>query len=229
MELAQRLANQLIDLMKLRGFRLTKLMSNSKQFLESLPPSEISSKVTLDLSGETQRALGVLWELATDRFKFTVNLPDAPETKRGILRVTCSIFDPLGFVLPFILTPKLLLRELWRLEVTWDEVVDDNSRDVWRVWKHNAASLSEVEVERRFNRHDSPIVDIQLHIFADASELAYGTVAYLRFSYKDGVHKCAFVMAKSKLAPHKDNLTCQTRTQCSIHISENVLQLHPAH
>ena len=70
------------------------------------------------------------------------------------------------------------------MEVTWDEIVDDNSRHMWRVWKHNAASLSEVEVERRFSHHDSPIVDIQLHIFADASELVYGTVAYLCFSYK---------------------------------------------
>ena len=47
------------------------------------------------------------------------------------------------------------------------------------------------------------ITCIQLHVFADASELAYGPVAYLRFSFKDGHHEVSFVVAKSKLAPLK--------------------------
>ncbi len=203
-EVAQNLVKELVDILKLGGFRLTKFMSNCEELLKSLPPSEVSPKVTFDLGGDqTQRALGVLWDLATDKFKFSVNLPDAPETKRGILRVTCSIFDPPGFVLPFVLRPKLLLREQWRLEVAWDENIDDGSRTIWRNWREMANFLSELEIDRCFNLHDSPIVDVQLHLFADASELAYGTVAYLRFSYKDGVIACAFVMAKSKLAPIK--------------------------
>ena len=45
--------------------------------------------------------------------------------------------------------------------------------------------------------------EIQLHIFCDASELAFGCVAYLRFSFKTGGHVCSFVMAKSRLAPIK--------------------------
>ena len=41
------------------------------------------------------------------------------------------------------------------------------------------------------------------HLFCDASENAYGTVAYVRYSYKDGGHRCALVMSKSKVAPIK--------------------------
>ena len=40
-------------------------------------------------------------------------------------------------------------------------------------------------------------------MFTDASELAYGFVAYLRYTFKDGGHSTAFVMSKSRLAPIK--------------------------
>ena len=53
----------------------------------------------------------MLWDIATDTFTFSVSLPDAPESKRGLLRVTCSLFDPSGFVVPFVLRPELLIRE----------------------------------------------------------------------------------------------------------------------
>ncbi len=64
-----------------------------------------------------------------------------------------------------------------------------------------AKFLSEIKINRCFNVHDSPVTEVQLHIFADASELAYGPAAYLRFSYKDGTHSCSLVMSKSRLAP----------------------------
>ena len=44
---------------------------------------------------------------------------------------------------------------------------------------------------------------MQLHIFCDAFEAAFGCVAYIRFSYKGGGHSCSFVMSKSRLAPIK--------------------------
>ena len=117
--------------------------------------------------------------------------------------MTCSLFDPLGFIIAFILNPKLLIRELWRQNIDWDQDIDEHSLSVWRKWREAANYLPHVEVNRRFYLHDSSVIDIQLHVFADASELAYGSVSYLRFSYKDGTHSCAFVMAKSKLAPIK--------------------------
>ena len=53
------LAKELIDLLKLRGFRLTKFMSNSSKLLSSLPSSEIAPKITFDFGGDQlQRALG---------------------------------------------------------------------------------------------------------------------------------------------------------------------------
>ena len=43
--------------------------------------------------------------------------------------------------------------------------------------------------------------EVQLHVLCDASESAYGCVAYLRYTYKPSEHRVAFVMAKSRVAP----------------------------
>ena len=45
--------------------------------------------------------------------------------------------------------------------------------------------------------------DIQLHVFCDASGLAYGVVAYLKFEFELEKPHCSFVMSKNRLAPIK--------------------------
>ena len=43
----------------------------------------------------------------------------------------------------------------------------------------------------------------ELHLFADASELAYGAACYVRLKYQDGTVKITFLLGKSRLAPIK--------------------------
>ena len=49
---------------------------------------------------------------------------------------------------------------------------------------------------------DNPSV-IELHVFGDASELAFCSVANSRFSYAGEAVRCAFVTAKTRVAPKK--------------------------
>ena len=46
---------------------------------------------------------------------------------------------------------------------------------------------------------------LQSHVFADASNNAYGTVAYLRQAHEENV-KYSSIFGKSRLAPTKQNL-----------------------
>ena len=64
------------------------------------------------------------------------------------------------------------------------------------------SSLRPLIIPRCYNVESASSLGIGLHIFADASELAFGAVGFLRFDRPDGV-KTSFVLAKSRVAPLK--------------------------
>jgi hypothetical protein len=207
-ETAALVAKQLIDLLRTGGFRLCKFVSNCPSVLKELPESEVAPSAVVELNdgasgAPLQRALGISWDTREDVFTFSSSIKDAPMTKRGILRVTSSLFDPTGFLTPFILKAKILLQELWRTQLDWDEVVDDNQQKHWKKWLEGATEVCHVRLSRWYLKEDVPIAGIQLHIFCDASELAYGCVGYLRYGFKESGFATAFVMSKSRLAPIK--------------------------
>ena len=56
----------------------------------------------------------------------------------------------------------------------------------------------------RLDRHVEEIhTVIRLHVFGEASERAFCSVAHFRFSYADRAAKCSFVTAKTHVAPKK--------------------------
>ena len=68
-----------------------------------------------------ERTLGVKQYVIKDVFSFDiVKVKEEDVTKRKILKTLASIFDPVGFVAPFLVTEKMFLQELWRLKVDWD-------------------------------------------------------------------------------------------------------------
>ena len=44
--------------------------------------------------------------LLTDCFQFRITLMDRPATPHGILSAVSSVYDPLGFLAPFVLNGK---------------------------------------------------------------------------------------------------------------------------
>ena len=201
-DVAIALAKQLIELLKRGGMHLTKFFSNSEEVLAALPPSELSPSALLEIEvdGEKlERALGVSWDTVKDVFTFITKLPESSVSKRGILKTTATLFDPIGFLIPFILLAKILLQELWRRGCGWDEEIPEDCKEQWRKWKAGAARVPSIQIARCYNADNRQVSEIQLHVFCDASELAFGCVAYLRLTLKDGDHVCTFVMSKNNL------------------------------
>ena len=119
------LAQEMMEMMKCGGFNLSKFISNSKKVMKALPKSALA-KPDLNLSLDslpTERALGVRWNIEKDAFVFSTVKKEVPATKRGILKLVSSIFDPLGFLAPFIVQAKMLLQELWRKKHGWDDEI----------------------------------------------------------------------------------------------------------
>lgn len=116
------------DLMKIcanGGFRLNKRISNQRKVLDSIPRSELAAKMkTLDLDNDKlplERALGLNWCVESDTFKFRIIIRDRPFTRRGLLSVVGSVYDPLGILSPVVLPAKTILQDLCRLKIEWDD------------------------------------------------------------------------------------------------------------
>ncbi len=201
-EEAKRISTQLISLLKRGGFNLRKWKTNKPKALADLPEdAKASSAKSLELE-PMERTLGIQWNIDDDVFVIYNEVKDQPHTRRGILSVLSSVYDPLGFVAPVILQAKLILQRLCKDKLSWDEVADDDTQRKWVKWLSHIDELKQTSVSRPYNPQGFPVRKIEIHNFADASQEAYGAVSYLRVIGEDEVH-CAFLMGKSRLAPLK--------------------------
>ncbi|XP_072168946.1 uncharacterized protein [Diadema setosum] len=206
-EEGQNLIQGLCKLLKKGGFRLTKWLSNDMDVLASIPQEErAQSVVDLDLDHlPIERTLGVLWNVETDDFGFKVHLKEKPATRRGILSMVSSLYDPLGFLAPFILRAKLLLQFLCRRGVDWDERVTNDELQRWKQWLDDLPLLTGIKIPRCLKPPGFETVkSCQLHHFCDASQNGYAAVSYLRLVDEIGNIHCSFIMGKSRLCPLKN-------------------------
>ena len=131
---AVKLAGNLRDLLAKGGFRLTKWLSNNKEVLKSIPESKRATSVkTLDFSDIlTERELSVQWNVNHNKFTFKIAAKDKLPTRRGILSIVSSIYDPLGFISPYVLQAKIILQELCRKKLKWDDHILDSDLMKWK-------------------------------------------------------------------------------------------------
>ncbi|XP_014668804.1 PREDICTED: uncharacterized protein LOC106810053 [Priapulus caudatus] len=133
------------------GFKLTKWGSNSRPVLRTIPEEDLAKDVKgIDLergSLPIERVLGVEWLMESDTFRFRIVVNDKPATRRGLLSIVSSIFDPHGFVAPFVLTAKVLLQELCDMKLGWDEDIPPGQKARWLVWLKDLPKLVKLHVQ----------------------------------------------------------------------------------
>ncbi|XP_041455129.1 uncharacterized protein LOC121407938 [Lytechinus variegatus] len=207
-EKAVKLATELRMLLQKGGFRLAKWLSNNPRVLQTIPLEDRAKQVAgLDLNHEAlpvERALGMRWDIEQDCFTYKINPKDKPSTRRGLLSVVSSVYDPLGYASPCVLQAKMILQELTRQKLYWDEPIPVEEAQKWKSWLDELPEMEEFEVNRCVKPHNfGKVTDYQLHNFADASEVAYGAMTYLMMTSEDGQVHCSLLMAKTRLAPLK--------------------------
>ena len=151
-----------------------------------------------------EKVLGVQWQVSSDTFSFNINIRDRPATRRGLLSFISAVYDPLGFVAPFILTAKMILQDLCKKKLNWDDRIPDEDLRRWQTWLCELPKLEHFHIKRCFKPRDfGEVTSCQLHFFSDALQQAYGAVAYLRLvNNRSDVH-CSFVMRRFRLSPLK--------------------------
>ena len=137
-------------------------------------------------------------------FGFTIAIKDKPVTRRGILSLVSSVYDPLGFAAPFILIAKEILQNLCRMNLCWEDPIPEDHLRRWETWLKELRKLENLKLNHCFRPSGfSDVVKTELHHFSDASQQGYSAVSYLRTTDSKGNNHCAFVMGKSRLAPLK--------------------------
>ncbi|XP_041472627.1 uncharacterized protein LOC121421892 [Lytechinus variegatus] len=207
-ERAIKLAVELRELLSRGGFNLTKWMSNSPAVVESIPVDERAKELCgVDLNYDAlpiDRALGITWNVETDCFGYKILPKCKPFTRRGLLSVVSSTYDPLGFASPFLVRGKLILQELCRKELAWDDPIPVVDKEKWLIWLNELADIEQFTVNRCIRPHGfADPVKYDLHHFSDASEGAYGAASYLISKTGNNQMHSELLMAKSHLAPIK--------------------------
>ncbi|XP_039268857.2 uncharacterized protein LOC120343903 [Styela clava] len=193
-------------LLEKKGFHLAKWKSSNPEVLSEIPAKDrADSASSVNLEPEKiDRVLGIKWNIQEDCFGFDVNVKSKPATKRGILSVLSSIFDPMGIVAPVILKARILMQQLCRNNYGWDDEISNSENLLWNGWLEDIPGLENIFMQRCFAPSGfGNIVTRQIHHFADGSAVAYGTVSYLRLINEDGKIHVAFLLGKARLAPIK--------------------------
>lgn len=196
------------------GFDIRNFLSNSAEVLQGIGVVSMDTPKELALErGESiESVLGMMWMPNEDCFRYTVTLREDLRfvldeshvpTKREILKVVMSLFDPLGLIAFFLIHGKIIIQGIWAAGTGWDEAVDENFSRQWRQWIECFDLLNTLRIPRCY--FSVPITcssRIEAHVFVDASEAAYCCVVYFRHVSKSDV-QVALVGAKSKVAPLK--------------------------
>ena len=170
---------------------------------QDIPNDNITSES--DDQATISKLLGITWNSQTDGFLFKLNnlklgIDESDVSKQSLLRITASIFDPLGFLSPFIITLKILFQVLCTNKIDWDEPLTGDDLASWASMMAELQLLSNCRVKRCYYNIGSKVNKVELHGFCDASEKAYAAVLYLQ---SDGHASTHSIVSKARDVPTK--------------------------
>ena len=138
------------------GFNLRKWDSNSQELRDKIAsdslresPEATSYSVndsnTQDSHQLQTKLLGISYDSHSDDFYFCFtelieHISKFPASRRSLLKVTASMFDPLGLLSPFIIRLKMLFQTLCSKGIGWDRPLEGEHLNQW----HNLTTELEV-------------------------------------------------------------------------------------
>lgn len=206
-EEALEITRQVIEINKKGGFVLRNVISNSNLVRQTLCINELVDVVDLNLEKEieTEKVLGLYWCVKDDEFLFKIKHKDddGVMTKRRMLKIIMSIFDPLGLLAFYLVRAKIILQDIWLKKIeNWDQPLPEDICVRWKIWLDELLKVESLRIPRNYSKNLLKSKCVDLHIFTDASERVYAAVGYLRIEYENQVELC-LVTGKTKLASQK--------------------------
>ncbi|XP_045506279.1 uncharacterized protein LOC123702546 [Colias croceus] len=194
------------------SFTLAGWSSNRDTVIQHTP-CDLRTQATASLvatNHDMNKTLGMVWIPREDRLSFNTCLARIhtdvkerrrPPSKREALGTVMSIFDPLGLISYYTITAKIILQNLWRLKLDWDEPIPAEDYANFDDWLKRLNDITKLRIPRWYGNTGG--VKVELHVFCDASEQAYASAAYWRSEEPNGNVRIALISAKARVAPLK--------------------------
>ena len=189
------------------SFNLTTFVSNNVEVIQTIPDEHVRKDVNLKQlekpKSQSEKALGLLWNIDTDTLGYKISMQDKL-SKRRMLSEISSVYDPLGFVPPFLLHGRKIIQILSQQELEWNEIVSDEVAKDSVEWKSKLPALEKLGISRCIKPVGfGKIKRSFIHLFSDASEGGYGQPSYLKLEDNQGKIHCILLVSKSRFNPLK--------------------------
>ncbi|XP_072375490.1 uncharacterized protein [Diabrotica undecimpunctata] len=181
------------------GIPLHKWSSNSSEFLDSISSESQKSNYVIKSDNSSNKVLGICWNSQSDMF--SISLPDISSepkyTKREVLSIISSIFDPLGLINPITVSAKLLMQNIWICNLNWDDKLTGEISSEWLNFLAHIPDLAKLTISRPL-LNPLNISRIEIHGFCDASP--QNTLSNIRLTYwpLDGLREIKRIIYKCK-------------------------------
>ncbi|XP_041565712.1 uncharacterized protein LOC121467673 [Drosophila elegans] len=134
------------------GFPLRKWTSNHKDILPHIPSDHLLRSDFLEIDAESMaKTLGVRWKAISDEYFFVPpELSDESSlTKRQVLSQIAKLFDPAGWLAPFVVRAKIFMQEIWLQDLGWDDELPSDLCLRWQSFLQSFSALNRIRIPRR--------------------------------------------------------------------------------
>lgn len=171
------MAQQVDKILLGAGFTLRKWTSNSQSVLDAMEPENSTAKESMVFAEDGQTSiLRIKLLVRNDQFTFVVKTPsiEAPITERKITSCVSQVYDPNGYASPALVGGKIIIQEMWKQRLDWDQEVDGKIEEKWKEYWNEIKHLEKFRINRWIGTTEE--AKTKLIGFSDSSQVAYGAV-----------------------------------------------------
>ena len=192
---------------KTNDVKLRKMIEGSEAPVDDQEPTFAQTQLG-KVNQKDEKILGLIWNENTDSFQFNLeDIADKGEklevTKRNILSILSSLFDPLGIIGPVLVAAKVLFQKMCLETNEWDKVVSEDLVRNWKTWLQDLKQQGSIVFSRSIYMNiQEEVTWCWIHGFGDASKVAYCAVIYIVYTQLSGTY-AKMLTSKPRVAPMK--------------------------
>ncbi|GFT16159.1 integrase catalytic domain-containing protein [Trichonephila clavipes] len=162
----------------LSGKIIEEVNDDKENFVHYLPHRPVIKENSTKLESQPDNfetmVLGLIWNLKDDCLSCNINCQKNEGkaiTKRSLLSMANHIFDPIGFTAPVTLKPKLILQEIWKLKLKWDENLPKDILNQVKKWLEQLPILAACVLGTRLAasvKNDLNLPDVRIYYLTDS-------------------------------------------------------------